>query len=246
MLLPRMTQSQRNAISSPATGLMIYQTDNSSGFYYNSGTSGSPVWAMVGSGSGWSLTGNSGTNAGTNFIGTTDGQPLMFKVNNQKAGRYPLMVRCLSAINAGIVIGSYKHWIQCPFFEHEEIITLPIGDYALYSKQQAAVTPPPEVSTYSNTTGFNTLLRQDALFQHTRISTNTANGVCCALFQHRQDTTIPPTGYAALYSTTIQHCHGIRFTHTARTLPMECALLQHYRKQQYCQRISGNAGTFKF
>ena len=41
-----------------------------------------------GSGSGWSLTGNAGTNAATNFIGTTDGQPLMFRYNNQNAGRY--------------------------------------------------------------------------------------------------------------------------------------------------------------
>lgn len=37
--------------------------------------------------SGWSLTGNSGTVDGTNFIGTTDNVPLNFKVNNQKAGR---------------------------------------------------------------------------------------------------------------------------------------------------------------
>lgn len=30
----------------------------------------------------WSLTGNSGTNPGTNFIGTTDNQDLVFKTNN--------------------------------------------------------------------------------------------------------------------------------------------------------------------
>lgn len=39
-----------------------------------------------GSGSGWSLTGNTGTTAGTNFIGTTDSAPLTFKVNNIKFG----------------------------------------------------------------------------------------------------------------------------------------------------------------
>ncbi len=35
-----------------------------------------------GGSSGWGLTGNAGTTAGTNFIGTTDNQPLEFKVNN--------------------------------------------------------------------------------------------------------------------------------------------------------------------
>ena len=34
----------------------------------------------------WSLTGNSGTVDGTNFIGTTDNIPFNIRVNNQKAG----------------------------------------------------------------------------------------------------------------------------------------------------------------
>lgn len=44
VLITRMTQSQRNSITSPATGLMIYQTDNTPGFYYYSGSS----WAQIG------------------------------------------------------------------------------------------------------------------------------------------------------------------------------------------------------
>lgn len=36
--------------------------------------------------SGWSLLGNSGTTAGTNFIGTTDNVPLVFKQNNSVSG----------------------------------------------------------------------------------------------------------------------------------------------------------------
>ena len=37
-LTPRMTLTERNAIASPATGLLIYQTDNTPGFYYYNGT----------------------------------------------------------------------------------------------------------------------------------------------------------------------------------------------------------------
>ncbi|HNP24189.1 MAG TPA: hypothetical protein PKM63_04085 [Panacibacter sp.] len=43
LLIPRMTQAQRNAIVSPATGLFIYQTNGTAGFYYYSGTTWTPV-----------------------------------------------------------------------------------------------------------------------------------------------------------------------------------------------------------
>ncbi len=39
LLIPRMTASQKSAISAPATGLMIYQTDGTTGFYYYDGSS---------------------------------------------------------------------------------------------------------------------------------------------------------------------------------------------------------------
>ena len=44
LLLPRMTQSQRDAIVSPAHALVIYQTNVTPGFYYNQGSPGSPDW----------------------------------------------------------------------------------------------------------------------------------------------------------------------------------------------------------
>lgn len=47
MLLPRMTLSERNAIPSPANSLLIYQTDNNAGYYYNAGTSASPNWQAI-------------------------------------------------------------------------------------------------------------------------------------------------------------------------------------------------------
>ena len=44
ILIPRMTETQRDAIVSPASGLMIYQTDEISGFYFYDGTQ----WTSVG------------------------------------------------------------------------------------------------------------------------------------------------------------------------------------------------------
>lgn len=38
LLLPRMTAAQKTGIVTPATGLLIYQTDAEAGFYYYNGT----------------------------------------------------------------------------------------------------------------------------------------------------------------------------------------------------------------
>jgi trimeric autotransporter adhesin len=48
VLVPRMTQAQRAVISSPANGLLVYQTDNTQGYYFNIGTSGAPAWLRLG------------------------------------------------------------------------------------------------------------------------------------------------------------------------------------------------------
>lgn len=46
MLVPRMTQIQRNAIAAPATGLLIYQTNNAPGFYYFNSSAWVPMSAV--------------------------------------------------------------------------------------------------------------------------------------------------------------------------------------------------------
>lgn len=48
LLIPRMTFVQRTTmVASPATSLLVYQTDGQTGFYYNAGTSGSPYWVLL-------------------------------------------------------------------------------------------------------------------------------------------------------------------------------------------------------
>jgi hypothetical protein len=55
MLVPRMTTTQRNAIATPATGLLVYCTDVNQ-YYTNKGTPALPNWIMVSSQ--WVTTGN--------------------------------------------------------------------------------------------------------------------------------------------------------------------------------------------
>jgi uncharacterized protein (TIGR02145 family) len=43
ILIPRLTETQRDAITEPATGLMIYQTNQTTGFYFFDGT----VWTKI-------------------------------------------------------------------------------------------------------------------------------------------------------------------------------------------------------
>ncbi|MCD4793918.1 MAG: hypothetical protein K8R54_11830 [Bacteroidales bacterium] len=44
MLIPRMLETERTSIASPVQGLMVYQTDNTEGFYYYNGSS----WLYIG------------------------------------------------------------------------------------------------------------------------------------------------------------------------------------------------------
>ena len=71
LLIPRMTMLQRDAIASPATSLMIYQTDGVAGYYFYNGV----LWTKLGAGVGGSNWANNGlniynTNTGNVGIGT--------------------------------------------------------------------------------------------------------------------------------------------------------------------------------
>ena len=147
MLVPRMTLSQRNAIASPASGLMIFQTDNMPGIYVNTGSAISPSWTLSGNGNSWALSGNSGT-LNSNFIGTTDNAPFNIRVNNQKAG-------------------SIDHFLQNAFF----------GYMAGNSTTGGGNTAMGDHTLYFNNTGFdNTAVGYAALYHNTVGNDNTATG----------------------------------------------------------------------
>ena len=79
VLIPRLTELQKNNISTPPKGLLVYQTDGTEGFWYHDGSD----WALIEqNGKSWSLNGNSGTNNTTDFIGTSDNQHFIMRTNN--------------------------------------------------------------------------------------------------------------------------------------------------------------------
>jgi hypothetical protein len=89
-LMPRMAWASRpTTLTSTQNGLMIYSSDgdgtNGAGFYYYKHSSWLPIMDNKKS---WSLLGNSGTTAGTNFLGTTDNVDLVFKTQASERARF--------------------------------------------------------------------------------------------------------------------------------------------------------------
>lgn len=92
LLIPRISLTSNTdgtTISSPATSLLVYNTNASMtggqgvGYYYNAGTPASPNWVkfLVGK-EAWMITGNDNTDPATNFLGTTNDKDLQFRTNN--------------------------------------------------------------------------------------------------------------------------------------------------------------------
>lgn len=206
LLTPRMSLQQRNAIQNPATGLIIYQTDLLSGFYFYDGKEWKSMTSEIGAKSvadanNWGLTGNSGTNPSTNFIGTTDVQPLVFKVNNTRYGfidatQYQNLffgyLSGLSTVSSGTpaTLGSGSYNIA-------------LGGTALYANTTGSNNIAlGHISLRNNTTGTgNVGLGLSALQENTTGGNNTAIGAG-ALGGNLTGSSNLAIGFQALYSGT--------------------------------------------
>lgn len=90
ILVPRVTAADRTSgIVSPAIGLLVFDTDSNAFAFWNGA-----AWQFLKKGlnnaDGWSLKGNNGTNPTTDFIGTTDNNPIQIRINNKHAGKIGL------------------------------------------------------------------------------------------------------------------------------------------------------------
>lgn len=204
LLIPRMTEANRPA--SPATGLMIYQTNNTPGYYYFDGS----AWKMVGGGN-WSLSGNSGTTA-AHFIGTTDNVPLNFKVNNVAAGRIDNNYSCTSFgyeagknMSTGSFNAAFGH--QALSVSSTSTFNTAIGFAALQSNNTGGSNTAVGSRTMEmNSSGFNnTAVGCNSLQSNTSGARNTGIGLT-SMISNTDGNNNTALGYASL--ATSQHAHN--------------------------------------
>ncbi|WP_396211861.1 hypothetical protein [Flavobacterium sp.] len=101
VLIPRMDEAQKNAIVSPANGLLVFQTNGVSGLYFFDTPSNS--WKSISS-DGWNNSGNSGTNATNNYIGTQDAQD--FSIVTADIKRFTILSSTPASTAGNIGIGT--------------------------------------------------------------------------------------------------------------------------------------------
>ena len=187
MLIPRTSTTSRLAIVDPAKGLIIYDT-TTSGFWFHNGTE----WAQLSAANNsWSLTGNSGTNAATHFIGTTDDQPLVFKIGNIKSG-------IIDSISGNTALGYTSLFSNTTGYDN-----VASGYAALYYNTTGFANTANgfQALAFNNTGIFNTASGNDALYSNIDGSRNTATGAF-ALALNTTGNRNTATGTDALYYNT--------------------------------------------
>jgi trimeric autotransporter adhesin len=182
LLIPRMTTSNIGLISAPAKGLMVYDTVLNQ-LMINMGTAASPAWQTVVYKSGWGLGGNSGINPSAQFIGTTDNQPLRFRINNTNAGELnPVTGNIFWGKGAGQnnTNGYSNIGIGADALKSNTSNTnlVAIGDSALFTNTSGWYnTAVGSHSLFTNSSGYlNTATGAESLYSNTTGLGNVANG----------------------------------------------------------------------
>ena len=111
ILIPRMTQAQRDVIGTPAEGLLIYQTDNTPGFYYFTGV----IWTTFGGADNdWTIHAN-GTdiyNANTGNVGVGTNTPTTKLHVENTGGAASLLNQDFETSFAPMTTGGDANWIS--------------------------------------------------------------------------------------------------------------------------------------
>jgi hypothetical protein len=117
-LAPRLTTAQRLAIPSPANGLLVYDLNLECYYFYNAVTT---IWQSTCTGlqgppgpmgppanNAWFLIGNAGITPATNFLGTTDNQPINVRTNNITRFVFPVADQVHAAVDGTAALPFYS------------------------------------------------------------------------------------------------------------------------------------------
>ena len=163
----------------PPAGLIIYNTATAGlspnnvipGYYYWDGAK----WVLIltgsaANGTAWTILGNAGTNPATNFLGTTDPQPLELRANNQKSGYIDYNVANANtslgyqAINSTTGAGNSAVGFQALFSNTSGGTNTAEGYQALYTNTTAGgSTAFGYQASYTDNSGFNTAVGYQSL-----------------------------------------------------------------------------------
>jgi trimeric autotransporter adhesin len=234
LLVPRVnlvSETDVATIVNPAISLLIYNTNTTladgEGHYFWNGAR----WSKFATRSNlanltWSTTGNSGTNATTDFIGTIDDKPLVFKTNNIESGRIDPQP---NNVFFGRGAGKLTTGVNNSFFGHQSgslnnsgIENTAMGSFALESNTIGTTNTAIGLSALrSNIAGnFNTAVGSRALFANETGSRNIGIGRhslqsgtdimdCIAIGHDALSTLVHGSGLIAIGSGALQNTSNV-------------------------------------
>lgn len=205
ILTPRMTQSERDAIVSPATGLLIFQTNNSPGFYFYDGAK----WVAVAS---------KGVNKSLNNLTspTAINQSLLpgyddsinlgnsiFQWKHAFVSGDAFISGLTVGIGGGAISSNTVLGSKAMFINASGANNTAIGAYSLYSNTSGSFNAANgSGALYKNDVGiYNTASGYYALFSNTSGSFNSAFG-SYTLFNNTAGTKNSAFGFYSLYNNT--------------------------------------------
>jgi hypothetical protein len=175
LLVPRInliSETDVVTIVNPVVSLLIYNTNNTlpegEGYYFWNGAKWSKLATRTNLANlAWGIGGNAGTNAATDFIGTTDNKALVFKTNNIESGKIdPAGNNVFFGRSAGILTTTGAN---NSFFGHQS------GSATTSGTQNTAMG---SFALEANTTGNNNIaVGMSALRNNEQGDENTAIGV---------------------------------------------------------------------
>ncbi|MGD0711969.1 MAG: hypothetical protein ABR968_12405, partial [Bacteroidales bacterium] len=212
LLIPRASLNSTTdvlTIPSPATYTLVFNTNagmtgGNKGLYWYNGTKWEAFLDNISPNAGWMLTGNAGTTPGTNFMGTTDDNDVVFKRNNAQSG----LLNSASGLTfwgyqAGVsTTGTYNSAFgyQALFTNTTGANNTAHGYQALYSNNATDNSAVGYQALYTNTTGANNVANG---YQALYLNNGTGNiAIGCSALYNNTGSYNTAVGYNALINNT--------------------------------------------